>query len=114
MPRPGSRPSCSSCTTVPIRGARRVLTAWTTGSETRRRLVAAFDQFHDVALAQATAKWRSCCFDLDVDIAVDLKGHTQHGGRRFWLIARRRWQVSLTFGYIPAKKNDGRWISIRD
>ncbi len=48
------------------------------GSETRRRLVAAFDQFHDVAL-RSDREAAELLLDLDVDIAVDLKGHTEHG-----------------------------------
>jgi predicted O-linked N-acetylglucosamine transferase (SPINDLY family) len=46
------------------------------GSEVRRRLMRAFDHFHDV-------QWRSdreiaqMLHDLNVDIAIDLKGHTR-------------------------------------
>jgi protein O-GlcNAc transferase len=46
------------------------------GSEIRARLVKAFDQFHDVVL-RADREVAQLLFDLDVDIAVDLKGHTE-------------------------------------
>jgi predicted O-linked N-acetylglucosamine transferase (SPINDLY family) len=41
------------------------------GSETRRRLAAAFDQFHDVAL-RSDREVAELLLDLDVHIAVDL------------------------------------------
>jgi protein O-GlcNAc transferase len=46
------------------------------GSEIRARLVKAFDQFHDVVL-RGDREVAQLLFDLDVDIAVDLKGHTE-------------------------------------
>ena len=46
------------------------------GSEIRARLVKAFDQFHDVAL-RGDREVAQILFDLGVDIAVDLKGHTE-------------------------------------
>jgi protein O-GlcNAc transferase len=46
------------------------------GSEIRARLVKAFDQFLDVVL-RADREVAQLLFDLDVDIAVDLKGHTE-------------------------------------
>ena len=46
------------------------------GSEIRARLVKAFNQFHDVVL-RGDREVAQLLFDLDVDIAVDLKGHTE-------------------------------------
>src|SRR5262249_39234816 len=46
------------------------------GSEIRARLVKAFDQFHDVVL-RGNREVAQLLLDLDVDIAVDLKGHTE-------------------------------------
>jgi predicted O-linked N-acetylglucosamine transferase (SPINDLY family) len=46
------------------------------GSDIRARLVKAFDQFHDVVLRNDQEVAR-LLRDLDVDIAVDLKGHTE-------------------------------------
>ena len=45
-------------------------------SATRQRLVAAFDQFHDVR-ARSDAEVAGLLRDLEVDIAIDLKGYTQ-------------------------------------
>jgi predicted O-linked N-acetylglucosamine transferase (SPINDLY family) len=46
------------------------------GSEMRRRLVKSFDQFHDVRVKddREAAKLLN---DMEIDIAIDLKGHTQ-------------------------------------
>ena len=44
-------------------------------SEMRRRLVAAFDEFHDVR-GKSDREIAKLLFDLQVDIAVDLKGYT--------------------------------------
>ena len=46
------------------------------GSEMRKRLVAAFDQFHDVR-AKSDEEVAKLLHDLQVDIAIDLKGYTQ-------------------------------------
>jgi protein O-GlcNAc transferase len=46
------------------------------GSEMRRRLVKAFDQFHDVQ-SNGDRDIAQMLHDLHVDIAVDLKGHTK-------------------------------------
>ena len=45
-------------------------------SEMRKRLVAAFDQFHDVR-AKSDEEVAKLLHDLQVDIAIDLKGYTQ-------------------------------------
>jgi protein O-GlcNAc transferase len=67
------------------------------GSPQRRRLVAAFDQFHDVkdlpAYAIATMLRR-----MEVDVLVDLNGHTQ--GDSFDVLAHRPAPVQATWlGY---------------
>jgi len=69
------------------------------GSETRRRLVAAFDQFHDVAL-RSDREAAKLLLDLDVDIAVDLKGHTQQG--RPAILAYRPAPVQVSYLGYPA------------
>ena len=45
-------------------------------SEVRKRLVAAFDQFHDVR-AKSDEEVAKLLHDLQVDIAIDLKGYTR-------------------------------------
>jgi predicted O-linked N-acetylglucosamine transferase (SPINDLY family) len=67
--------------------------------ETRRRLVEAFDQFHDVAL-RSDREVAKLLLDLDVDIAVDLKGHTQHG--RPAILAYRAAPVQVSYLGYPA------------
>ncbi len=47
------------------------------GSDIRRRLIKSFDQFHDVASCD-DSEAAKLLFDLSIDIAVDLKGHTEH------------------------------------
>jgi protein O-GlcNAc transferase len=46
------------------------------GSEMRARLVAAFDRFHDVR-GKSNTETAQLIRDLEIDIAVDLKGYTQ-------------------------------------
>jgi protein O-GlcNAc transferase len=66
-------------------------------SPIRARLVAAFDQFHEVRAmsdAQAAALLRA----LEVDIAVDLKGYTQDA--RFGILAQRPAPIQVNYlGY---------------
>jgi predicted O-linked N-acetylglucosamine transferase (SPINDLY family) len=69
------------------------------GSETRLRVVAAFDQFHDVAL-HGDLEVAQLLLELDVDIAVDLKGHTQHG--RPAILAYRPAPVQVSYLGYPA------------
>src|SRR6516164_1450713 len=69
------------------------------GSDTRRRLVEAFDQFHDVA-QRSDREVAQLLLDLDVDIAVDLKGHTQHG--RPAILACRPAPVQVSYLGYPA------------
>lgn len=67
-------------------------------SKSRARVVKAFDSFHDVRSmsdADAAALVRS----LDVDIAVDLNGHTE--GARLGILARRPAPVAVQYlGYL--------------
>src|SRR5262245_64068931 len=69
------------------------------GSEIRRRLAAAFDQFHDVAL-RSDREVAELLLELGVDIAVDLKGHTQHG--RPAILAYRPAPVQVSYLGYPA------------
>lgn len=67
------------------------------GSAQRRRLLAAFDQFHDVKDQSARAV-AQMVRDLEVDILVDLNGHTQ--GDNFDILAHRPAPVQATWlGY---------------
>jgi protein O-GlcNAc transferase len=67
------------------------------GSEIRARLVKAFDRFHDVVL-RADREVAQLLFDLDVDIAVDLKGHTEQARPAILSYRPAPIQVSY-FGY---------------
>jgi protein O-GlcNAc transferase len=69
------------------------------GSETRRRLIGAFDQFHDVAV-RSDREVAELLLGLDVDIAVDLKGHTQNG--RPAILAYRPAPVQVSYLGYPA------------
>jgi protein O-GlcNAc transferase len=69
------------------------------GSETRRRLIGAFDQFHDVAL-RSDREVAELLLGLGVDIAVDLKGHTQNG--RPAILAYRPAPVQVSYLGYPA------------
>jgi protein O-GlcNAc transferase len=69
------------------------------GSEMRRRLVAAFDQFHNVAL-RSDREVAQLLLELDVDIAIDLKGHTQYG--RPAILAYRPAPVQVSYLGYPA------------
>ena len=69
-----------SCWSVMIEAASRSSafpTAGDDGSEERRRLVAACDQFHDVH-ARDERDAAALINDLQVDIAIDLGGHTEN------------------------------------
>jgi protein O-GlcNAc transferase len=69
------------------------------GSEMRRRLVAAFDQFHDLA-PRSDREAAQLLLELNVDIAIDLKGHTQHG--RPAILAYRPAPVQVSYLGYPA------------
>jgi protein O-GlcNAc transferase len=69
------------------------------GSDIRARLVGACDRFHDVRLMNdrdAAALLR----ELEIDIAVDLNGHTQYG--RIGLFARRAAPVQVNWLGYPS------------
>jgi predicted O-linked N-acetylglucosamine transferase (SPINDLY family) len=67
-------------------------------SEMRKRLVAAFDQFHDVFRKsdEAVAK---LIHDLQIDIAIDLKGYTQDF--RFGILAYRPAPIQASYLGFP-------------
>jgi protein O-GlcNAc transferase len=67
-------------------------------SEMRKRLVAAFDQFHDVCRKsdEAVAK---LLHDLQIDIAIDLKGYTQDF--RFGILAYRPAPIQASYLGFP-------------
>jgi protein O-GlcNAc transferase len=69
------------------------------GSEMRRRLVAAFDQFHDLA-PRSDREAAQLLLELNVDIAIDLKGHTQQG--RPAILAYRPAPVQVSYLGYPA------------
>ena len=74
------------------------------GSDIRARLVKAFDQFHDVVL-RSDREVAQILFDLDVDIAVDLKGHTEQA--RPAILAYRPAPVQVSyFGYAATMAAD--------
>jgi protein O-GlcNAc transferase len=67
-------------------------------SETRKRLVAAFDQFHDVGRTRDEAVAKQIR-DLQVDIAVDLKGYTQD--MRCGIFANRPAPIQVSYLGFP-------------
>jgi predicted O-linked N-acetylglucosamine transferase (SPINDLY family) len=68
-------------------------------SEMRARLVRVFDQFHDVQSRDDLDVAR-LLHQAEVDIAVDLKGHTQHA--RLGILAHRPAPVQATYLGYPA------------
>jgi protein O-GlcNAc transferase len=67
------------------------------GSDMRRRLVAAFDEFHDVS-NKSDYEVALMLHEQGVDIAIDLKGHTQDG--RLGIFQYRPCPVQITYlGY---------------
>ena len=67
------------------------------GSEMRRRLVAAFDQFHDVR-EKSDHEVAKLLHDRQVDIAIDLKGYTQDS--RSGILAYRPAPIQVSYlGY---------------
>ncbi|HEY6259507.1 MAG TPA: UDP-N-acetylglucosamine-peptide N-acetylglucosaminyltransferase [Xanthobacteraceae bacterium] len=67
-------------------------------SSMRARLVRAFDQFHDVR-SRSDLEVAKLLNDLEVDIAVDLKGHTQ--GARPGILAHRPAPVQASYLGFP-------------
>ncbi|MBW0004110.1 MAG: tetratricopeptide repeat protein [Hyphomicrobiales bacterium] len=68
------------------------------GSQTRRRIIKAFDHFRDVRDLDdlEVAKLLS---ELEIDIAVDLKGYTQHA--RFGVFAHRPAPIQVSYLGFP-------------
>ena len=67
------------------------------GSEMRVRLRRSFDQFHDV-ISRADGEVARLLRDLEVDIAIDLKGHTEN--KRLGILAHRPAPVQVSYlGY---------------
>jgi protein O-GlcNAc transferase len=67
------------------------------GSEMRLRIVKSVDQFHDVS-ARSDLEIASLMKDLQVDIAIDLMGHTRHA--RIGILAARPAPVQASYlGY---------------
>ena len=68
------------------------------GCEMRKRLVAAFDQFYDVR-SKSDAEAAKLLHDLQVDVAVDLMGHTQDS--RPGILAYRPAPIQATYLGFP-------------
>jgi protein O-GlcNAc transferase len=67
------------------------------GSELRSRIATAFDQFHDVRF-RSDREVATMMHDLEIDIAVDLTGHTAHS--RTEVLAYRPCPVQVSYlGY---------------
>jgi predicted O-linked N-acetylglucosamine transferase (SPINDLY family) len=69
------------------------------GSEMRARLVKAFDRFHDVA-RRSDREVAGLLRELEVDIAIDLKGHTQDA--RPGILSYRPAPVQVAYLGYPA------------
>jgi predicted O-linked N-acetylglucosamine transferase (SPINDLY family) len=70
---------------------------WDDGSDVRRRLVESFDQFYDVR-TRSDRDVARLLLSLEVDIAIDLKGHT--GDSRLGIFAHRPAPVQASYlGY---------------
>jgi predicted O-linked N-acetylglucosamine transferase (SPINDLY family) len=73
-------------------------------SDMRRRLVTAFDRFEDVRL-KSDRDVAKLIHDLEIDIAVDLKGHT--GGARTGILASRPAPIQASYmGYTATTGTD--------
>lgn len=68
-------------------------------SAIRKRIVTAFDHFHDVARS-SNADIDTLIRQLEVDIVIDLKGHTAHS--RIGALASRPAPVQATYLGYPA------------
>jgi protein O-GlcNAc transferase len=67
-------------------------------SEIRKRLVAAFDQFHDVC-RKSDEEVAKLIHDLQVDIAIDLQGYTQN--TRFGILTYRPAPIQASYLGFP-------------
>ncbi len=67
--------------------------------EVRERLIAAFDEFHDVQ-SMSDKEVAKLLYDLQVDIAVDLKGYTS--GYRFGIFACRAAPIQVNYLGYPS------------
>jgi len=67
-------------------------------SELRLRLIAAFDQFHDVS-SKSDDEVAQLLRHLQVDLAIDLKGYTQDA--RFGVLARRPAPIQVNYLGFP-------------
>jgi predicted O-linked N-acetylglucosamine transferase (SPINDLY family) len=68
------------------------------GSEIRKRLIAAFDEFHDVRV-KGDKETAQLIYDLKVDIAVDLKGYTENSRL---ILAYRPAPIQVNYLGFPA------------
>jgi protein O-GlcNAc transferase len=73
-------------------------------SDMRARLVRAFDQFHDVG-SKSDSEVAKLMSELQVDIAVDLKGHTRHA--RLGILAHRPAPVQAAYLGYPGTTGAG-------
>ena len=67
-------------------------------SEMRKRLVAAFDQFYDVC-RKSDEEVAKLLHDLQIDIAIDLKGYTENS--RFGILAHRPAPIQASYLGFP-------------
>jgi predicted O-linked N-acetylglucosamine transferase (SPINDLY family) len=68
------------------------------GSEIRKRLVAGFEHFHDVR-SMGDEEVAKLLYDLQIDIAIDLNGHTRNA--RPGIFARRPAPIQVSYQGFP-------------
>jgi protein O-GlcNAc transferase len=68
------------------------------GSEIRKRLVAGFEHFHDVR-STGDEEVAKLLYDLQIDIAIDLNGHTRNA--RPGIFARRPAPIQVSYQGLP-------------
>ncbi|OAI43794.1 hypothetical protein AYO42_05725 [Rhizomicrobium sp. SCGC AG-212-E05] len=74
------------------------------GSAMRQRLIGAFDRFHDARL-QTDREVANLLKQWEIDIAVDLGGHTS--GARPWVLAHRPAPVQVKYMGYPGTSGSG-------
>jgi len=74
------------------------------GSAMRQRLIGAFDRFHDARL-QTDREVANLLKQWEIDIAVDLGGHTS--GARPWVLAHRTAPVQVKYMGYPGTSGSG-------